>query len=46
MAIPCSKAYAVSSLHALFSVRKIRIKRADRVVRTFTIAVFWRRAEG
>ncbi len=33
-------------LHALFSVRKIRIKRADRVVRTFTIAVFWRRAEG
>jgi hypothetical protein len=33
-------------LHALFSLRKIRIKRADRVVRTFTIAVFLRRAEG
>jgi hypothetical protein len=33
-------------LHAIFSLRKIRIKRADRVVRTFTIAVFLRRAEG
>jgi hypothetical protein len=33
-------------LHALFSVRKVRIKRADRVVRSFTIAVFLRRAEG
>ena len=33
-------------LHALFSLRKVRIKRADRVVRTFTIAVFLRRAEG
>jgi len=33
-------------LHALLSLRKIRIKRADRVVRTFTIAVFVRRAEG
>ena len=28
------------------ALRKIRIKRADRVVRTFTIAVFLRRAEG
>jgi Dolichyl-phosphate-mannose-protein mannosyltransferase len=33
-------------LHALFTLRKIRIRRADRVVRTFTIAVFVRRAEG
>jgi hypothetical protein len=33
-------------LHALFRLRKIRVKRADRVVRTFTIAVFQRRAEG
>jgi hypothetical protein len=33
-------------LHALFTLRKIRIKRADRVVRTFTIAVLLRRAEG
>jgi hypothetical protein len=33
-------------LHALFRLRKIRVKRADRVVRTVTIAVFQRRAEG
>ena len=33
-------------LHALLGLRKIRIKRADRVVRSFTIAVFVRRAEG
>ncbi len=33
-------------LHALFSIRKVRIKRADRIVRSFTIAVFLRRAEG
>ncbi len=33
-------------LHALFSIRKVRIKRADRVVRSFTIAVFLRRGEG
>ncbi len=33
-------------LHALFSLRKVRIKRGDRVVRTFTIAVFVRHAEG
>jgi hypothetical protein len=32
--------------HALFDVRKVRIKRADRVVRTFTIAVWVRRGEG
>jgi Dolichyl-phosphate-mannose-protein mannosyltransferase len=36
----------VLPLHAVLSLRKIRIKRADRVVRTFTIAVFLRRAEG
>jgi hypothetical protein len=34
------------SLHALYSIRKVRIKRADHVVRSFTIAVFLRRAEG
>ena len=33
-------------LHALFSMRRVRIKRADRVVRNFTISVFVRRAEG
>ncbi|HEY5146993.1 MAG TPA: hypothetical protein VII82_09510, partial [Polyangiaceae bacterium] len=33
-------------LHALFSIRKVRIKRADRVVRNFTISVFVRRAQG
>jgi Dolichyl-phosphate-mannose-protein mannosyltransferase len=33
-------------LHALFSIRKVGIKRADRVVRNFTISVFVRRAEG
>jgi len=33
-------------LHALFSIRRVRIKRADRLVRTFMIAVFLRRAEG
>jgi hypothetical protein len=33
-------------LHALFRLRKVRVKRADRVIRTFTIAVFQRRAEG
>lgn len=32
--------------HALQSLRRVRIKRADRVVRTFTISVFTRRAEG
>jgi hypothetical protein len=33
-------------LYALWSLRKIRVNRAGRVVRTFTIAVFVRRAEG
>ena len=33
-------------LHALFNLRRVRIKRADRVVRTFTVAVFLRRAQG
>jgi hypothetical protein len=33
-------------LHALSTLRKVRIKRADRVVRTFVVAVFLRRAEG
>ncbi|HEX4445199.1 MAG TPA: glycosyltransferase family 39 protein [Polyangiaceae bacterium] len=32
--------------HALIDVRKVRIKRADRIVRTFTIAVWVRRAQG
>jgi hypothetical protein len=32
--------------HALLTLRRVRIKRADRVVRSFTIAVFVRRAEG
>jgi hypothetical protein len=34
----------VLPLHVLVSLRKIRVKRADRVVRVFTIAVFARRA--
>ena len=33
-------------LHALFALRKIRVQRAGRAVRVFTIAVFVRRLEG
>jgi hypothetical protein len=32
--------------HALFHVRRVHIKRGDRVVRTFTVAVWLRRAQG